>query len=148
MHWFVMWVDGTMHLWPSPWLYKGRFVLKSSRSSRYQLKCECDSLGSWVCIKSVYISIEVFFDLFRITPKRALKCFYCCFQIFTNVDKVHAAQVLNMLGLEDWFEGLLCFETLNPPHLEPIDCMMASDSLQTLITLNELNGHHRTYTRG
>lgn len=53
VHWFVMWVDGTMHLWPSPWLYKGRFVLKSSESSRYQLKCECASLGSWVCIKSV-----------------------------------------------------------------------------------------------
>jgi len=35
-------------------------------------------------------------------------------QIFTNNDKVHAAKVLNRLGLEDCFEGIICFETLNP----------------------------------
>ncbi|KAK1279846.1 hypothetical protein QJS04_geneDACA004729 [Acorus gramineus] len=35
--------------------------------------------------------------------------------IFTNADKVHAAQVLSRLGLEDCFEGVICFETLNPP---------------------------------
>lgn len=37
-------------------------------------------------------------------------------QIFTNADKVHAAKALNRLGLEDCFEGILCFETLNPIH--------------------------------
>ena len=36
-------------------------------------------------------------------------------QIFTNGDKVHAAKVLNRMGLEDCFEGIICFETLNPP---------------------------------
>ncbi|XP_034207267.1 uncharacterized protein C24B11.05 isoform X2 [Prunus dulcis] len=42
--------------------------------------------------------------------------------IFTNADKAHAAQVLNRLGLEDCFEGIICFETLNPHHhLEPVD---------------------------
>ncbi|KAL5538175.1 hypothetical protein UlMin_042799 [Ulmus minor] len=35
--------------------------------------------------------------------------------IFTNADMAHAAQVLNKLGLEDCFEGIICFETLNPP---------------------------------
>eukprot|EP00253_Pinus_taeda_P028680 PITA_28680 len=35
--------------------------------------------------------------------------------IFTNGDKVHAAKVLKGLGLEDCFEGIICFETLNPP---------------------------------
>lgn len=35
--------------------------------------------------------------------------------IFTNSDKVHAAKVLNRLGLDDCFEGIICFETLNPP---------------------------------
>ncbi|KAL5981734.1 hypothetical protein ACLOJK_015797 [Asimina triloba] len=35
--------------------------------------------------------------------------------IFTNADRTHAAQVLNRLGLEDCFEGIICFETLNPP---------------------------------
>jgi pyrimidine and pyridine-specific 5'-nucleotidase len=36
-------------------------------------------------------------------------------QIFTNSDKVHAEEVLLRLGLEDCFEGVICFETLNPP---------------------------------
>ncbi|WCJ22579.1 Haloacid dehalogenase-like hydrolase (HAD) superfamily protein [Euphorbia peplus] len=35
--------------------------------------------------------------------------------IFTNADKVHAAEVLKRLGMEDCFEGIICFETLNPP---------------------------------
>ncbi|XP_008775418.2 uncharacterized protein LOC103695783 isoform X2 [Phoenix dactylifera] len=37
--------------------------------------------------------------------------------IFTNADKAHAAEVLKRLGLEDCFEGVICFETLNPPVL-------------------------------
>ncbi|KAL1293868.1 hypothetical protein HN51_054546 [Arachis hypogaea] len=40
--------------------------------------------------------------------------------IFTNADHAHAVQVLNRLGLEDCFEGIICFETLNPPK-EPKD---------------------------
>ena len=36
-------------------------------------------------------------------------------QIFTNADKAHAAKALSRLGLEDCFEGIICFETLNPP---------------------------------
>lgn len=40
---------------------------------------------------------------------------YLCFQIFTNADKAHADQVLRKLGLEGCFEGIICFETLNPP---------------------------------
>uniref|UniRef100_A0A6V7QTY6 Suppressor of disruption of TFIIS n=1 Tax=Ananas comosus var. bracteatus TaxID=296719 RepID=A0A6V7QTY6_ANACO len=35
--------------------------------------------------------------------------------IFTNGDKIHAAKALKRLGLEDCFEGIICFETLNPP---------------------------------
>ncbi|XP_064958666.1 uncharacterized protein C24B11.05-like isoform X2 [Musa acuminata AAA Group] len=34
--------------------------------------------------------------------------------IFTNADEVHAAEVLQRLGLEDCFQGIICFETLNP----------------------------------
>ncbi|CAN1199894.1 Uncharacterized protein C24B11.05 [Linum perenne] len=36
--------------------------------------------------------------------------------IFTNADKAHAAEALKTLGLEDCFEGIICFETLNPPE--------------------------------
>ncbi|KAJ4779302.1 Haloacid dehalogenase-like hydrolase (HAD) superfamily protein [Rhynchospora pubera] len=35
--------------------------------------------------------------------------------IFTNADKVHAIKALKRLGLEDCFEGIICFETLNQP---------------------------------
>ncbi|PKI48696.1 uncharacterized protein C24B11.05-like [Punica granatum] len=35
--------------------------------------------------------------------------------IFTNADKAHAARVLKRLGLEDCFDGIICFETLNDP---------------------------------
>ncbi|XP_022155113.1 uncharacterized protein C24B11.05-like [Momordica charantia] len=34
--------------------------------------------------------------------------------IFTNADMAHATRVLKRLGLEDCFEAILCFETLNP----------------------------------
>ncbi|ESW06000.1 hypothetical protein PHAVU_010G011200 [Phaseolus vulgaris] len=36
--------------------------------------------------------------------------------IFTNSDKVHTIKALRKLGLEDCFEGITCFETLNPIH--------------------------------
>ncbi|KAG8649332.1 uncharacterized protein LOC110620117 [Manihot esculenta] len=40
--------------------------------------------------------------------------------IFTNADKIHALKVLAMLGLEDCFEGIICFETLNSTHKSTI----------------------------
>jgi len=36
--------------------------------------------------------------------------------IFTNADRTHAIKALKLLGLEDCFEGIICFETLNPVH--------------------------------
>ena len=32
-----------------------------------------------------------------------------------NSGKLHVAKVLEGLGLQDFFEGIICFETLNPP---------------------------------
>ncbi|GLT99662.1 hypothetical protein SLE2022_170860 [Rubroshorea leprosula] len=34
--------------------------------------------------------------------------------IFTNSDRIHAVKVLKRLGLEDCFDQIICFETLNP----------------------------------
>lgn len=34
--------------------------------------------------------------------------------IFTNSDKVHAMKVLDRLGINDCFEKIICFETINP----------------------------------
>ncbi|KAK3018887.1 hypothetical protein RJ639_002839, partial [Escallonia herrerae] len=36
--------------------------------------------------------------------------------IFSNANKAHVAQVLSRLGLEDCFEKIICFETLNPTN--------------------------------
>ncbi|KAK6132039.1 hypothetical protein DH2020_034220 [Rehmannia glutinosa] len=35
-------------------------------------------------------------------------------KIFTNADEAHVGQVLSRMGLEDCFQGVICFETLNP----------------------------------
>ena len=41
-------------------------------------------------------------------------------QVFTNSDKAHTARVLSRLGLEDCFERIICFETLNPTNKENV----------------------------
>lgn len=59
--------------------------------------------------------------------------------IFTNADKDHAAKVLNRLGLEDCFEGIICFETLNPslePSLDSLD-----DGGESMLPGDELDSH-------
>ncbi|KAJ8750507.1 hypothetical protein K2173_015657 [Erythroxylum novogranatense] len=39
--------------------------------------------------------------------------------IFSNADKTHVSKVLSKLGLEDCFEQVICFETLNPKNTTP-----------------------------
>lgn len=56
-------------------------------------------------------------------------------QIFTNADHAHAVKVLNRLGLEDCFEGIICFETLNPP--KQINCMDVPNDNHVLTDLTE-----------
>ncbi|CAL9235920.1 unnamed protein product [Arabidopsis halleri] len=41
--------------------------------------------------------------------------------IFTNADKLHAARALERLGLEDCFEGIICFESLNSTNRENVN---------------------------
>lgn len=62
--------------------------------------------------------------------------------IFTNADKVHATKTLSRLGLEDCFEGIICFETLNPSKeivhnsnsLNSTETADNEDELETVIT--------------
>uniref|UniRef100_A0A0D6QX20 Uncharacterized protein n=1 Tax=Araucaria cunninghamii TaxID=56994 RepID=A0A0D6QX20_ARACU len=72
--------------------------------------------------------------------------------IFTNGDRVHAAKVLSRLGLEDCFEGVICFETLNS-HTEttegsncwdkptvdipntPVICKPSKDAMERALSL-------------
>lgn len=39
--------------------------------------------------------------------------------VFTNGDRTHASRALKRLGIEDCFEGVVCFETLNPTSPPP-----------------------------
>lgn len=40
--------------------------------------------------------------------------------VFTNGDKIHASRALKRLGIEDCFEGVVCFETLNSTSPDPV----------------------------
>ena len=62
----------------------------------------------------------------------------CLVQIFTNADKAHAAQVLNKMGLEDCFQGVICFETLNPPQDKPLGYVHGIDEKDQVPTQGEL----------
>ncbi|TXG74111.1 hypothetical protein EZV62_002690 [Acer yangbiense] len=49
--------------------------------------------------------------------------------IFSNADKVHVAKVLKKLGLEDCFEGIVNFESLNPEKTSNSDDHKQKDLL-------------------
>ncbi|XP_042464559.1 uncharacterized protein C24B11.05-like [Zingiber officinale] len=53
--------------------------------------------------------------------------------VFTNADKAHALKGLKKLGLEDCFEGIICFETLNP--------LTPSCSIQKSTEIFDIVGH-------
>ncbi|KAL6636592.1 hypothetical protein ACP70R_024164 [Stipagrostis hirtigluma subsp. patula] len=67
--------------------------------------------------------------------------------VFTNSDKAHVEEVLRRLGLQGCFDGVICFETLNPPALpcnrvcKSQNCMLFIDEPSpNLIDLNESDG--------
>lgn len=69
--------------------------------------------------------------------------------IFTNSDKAHAARVLEKLGLEDCFEGIICFETLNPPN-EKKDgrgflCKPSLESMEAVIDIAKLDAKRTVF---
>ncbi|TVU37700.1 hypothetical protein EJB05_11028 [Eragrostis curvula] len=71
--------------------------------------------------------------------------------IFTNSDKAHAARTLEKLGLQDCFEGIICFETLNPspeqdvkedgsaPPRRGILCKPSLESMEAVIEIAKLD---------
>lgn len=68
-------------------------------------------------------------------------------QIFTNADEAHVAQVLSRLGLEDCFQGVICFETLNPPHQQnssvntQILCKPSFEAMEAAIRIANVDPH-------
>ncbi|TXG74112.1 hypothetical protein EZV62_002691 [Acer yangbiense] len=61
--------------------------------------------------------------------------------IFTNADKTHAGRVLNRLGLEDCFDMIICFETLNSTN-KVSDLVNESNISSTgIFDINDYNRH-------
>lgn len=74
-------------------------------------------------------------NLLLSTPQRRI--------VFTNSDKGHVARVLNKLGLEDCFEGIICFETLNS-HDDPMSksrilCKPSVEAFEAAIRIANLD---------
>uniref|UniRef100_A0A0D6QVJ1 Pyrimidine 5'-nucleotidase n=1 Tax=Araucaria cunninghamii TaxID=56994 RepID=A0A0D6QVJ1_ARACU len=81
-------------------------VLEGLRAVGYEI--DIDDYHSFDHERLPYENLEpdpVLKNLLLSMPQRKI--------IFTNGYKVHAAKVLSRLGLEDCFEGVICFETLN-----------------------------------
>lgn len=72
-----------------------------------------------------------------------LSWIYVILQVFTNSDKAHAARALRKLGLEDCFEGIICFETLNQPDnpssKSRILCKPSVESIEAAISIANLD---------
>ncbi|XP_031254981.1 uncharacterized protein C24B11.05-like [Pistacia vera] len=58
--------------------------------------------------------------------------------IFTNADKNHASTVLSKLGLEDCFERIICFETLNPTDK---DTVPVNENVSELREISDINDY-------
>jgi len=63
-------------------------------------------------------------------------------QVFTNSDKAHAEEALHRLGLQGRFDGVICFETLNPFNglSEAQNCTFKDETSAYLVDLNESDG--------
>ncbi|XP_031254982.1 uncharacterized protein C24B11.05-like [Pistacia vera] len=57
--------------------------------------------------------------------------------IFTNADKNHASTVLSKLGLEDCFERIICFETLNPTDKDTVPVTENVSELREISDIND-----------
>ncbi|KAK9734800.1 hypothetical protein RND81_04G164000 [Saponaria officinalis] len=57
--------------------------------------------------------------------------------VFTNADKRHASEVLKRLGLEDCFESIICFETLNSSNNGEDDDMNSLNGSFTIFNITD-----------
>ncbi|KAK6117987.1 hypothetical protein DH2020_048272 [Rehmannia glutinosa] len=69
-----------------------------------------------------------------------------CKVIFSNGNEAHVAKVLSRLGLEDCFDDIICFETLNPTCMDndefpkpPIVCKPFENSFEQAFKIAGIN---------
>ncbi|KAL9271961.1 hypothetical protein AKJ16_DCAP19015 [Drosera capensis] len=72
--------------------------------------------------------------------------------IFTNSDLVHANKALKRLGIEDCFDEIICFETLNPnlsmatrPEEIPIVLKPSKEAIRIAISVGAVNPHRTLF---
>ncbi|KAK9725485.1 hypothetical protein RND81_05G147100 [Saponaria officinalis] len=72
--------------------------------------------------------------------------------IFTNSDWIHSTKVLNILGIEDCFEQIICFETINPnlpkatrPNEFPVLLKPSLDAMRIAISAANVNPHRTLF---
>ncbi|OWM74250.1 uncharacterized protein C24B11.05 [Punica granatum] len=72
--------------------------------------------------------------------------------IFTNSDGAHAIRVLKRLGLEDCFDQIICFETMNPnlsksthPNEFPVLLKPSLDAMQIAIQAADVDPRHTLF---
>ncbi|KAL8129402.1 hypothetical protein V2J09_018557 [Rumex salicifolius] len=66
--------------------------------------------------------------------------------IFTNSDKGHVERALKRLGLEDCFEGIICFETLNPKSNSPsILCKPSVEAMEAAVQIADVRPHNTMF---
>lgn len=72
--------------------------------------------------------------------------------IFTNSDRVHAGKALSRLGIEDCFEQIICFETLNPnlsmatrPDEIPVVLKPSLEAMEIAISAANINPHRTLF---
>ncbi|KAL8549189.1 hypothetical protein ACS0TY_008151 [Phlomoides rotata] len=69
--------------------------------------------------------------------------------IFSNANEAHVAKVLQRLGLEDCFDDIVCFETLNPKvendskelPKTPVVCKPHENAFEQAFKIAEINPH-------
>ncbi|XP_019199218.1 PREDICTED: uncharacterized protein C24B11.05-like [Ipomoea nil] len=73
--------------------------------------------------------------------------------IFSNANEAHVAKILSRLGLEDCFDDIICFETLNPIHNNsvqgmdgglpktPIVCKPSEEAFERAFEIAKINPH-------
>ncbi|KAH7440196.1 hypothetical protein KP509_04G095900 [Ceratopteris richardii] len=55
--------------------------------------------------------------------------------VFTNADRVHASKVLSILGVEDCFEKVINFDTINPKNSGRIICKPSLEAFERAISI-------------
>ncbi|XVF38195.1 hypothetical protein REPUB_Repub20aG0079000 [Reevesia pubescens] len=94
------------------------------------------------------------YDVIKPDPqlRNLLRCITQRKIIFTNSDRIHAIKVLKRLGLDDCFDQILCFETLNPnlpkatrPDEFPVVLKPSMNAMKIALDVSHVDPHRTLF---